>query len=62
MSLANSITSRHNINRLFMALILAAARGDRDKVFEIARRIVEELERDLLGEGEAPRTHGGGSR
>ncbi len=34
-------------SRLFIALLLAAARGDKEKVFEIAKKILSEYERAL---------------
>ncbi len=34
-------------SRLFIALLLATARGDKDKVFELAKKILSEYEKVL---------------
>ena len=41
------------IDKLFMQLIIRAAKGDKEGVFRIAQKIVEEFEKGLEGEKES---------
>ena len=47
MAVESPIPRRPDINRLFMALIIAAAKGDKEKVYKIARRIVDIMESEV---------------
>jgi len=43
----SALPSTAKINKLLMQLILKAAKGDKDAVFQIAQKIVEEFEKGL---------------
>jgi len=43
----SAVPATAKINRLLMQLIVKAAKGDKDAVFAIAQKIVEEFEKGL---------------
>jgi len=46
----STIPPSAKINKLLMQLIIKAAKGDKEAVFAIAQKIVEEFEKGLEGE------------